>query len=46
MRGGAARDEPAPAPTPAAEAAKEDKPASITDEAAEAMKKLRGLFGR
>ncbi len=44
MRGGP-RAEPS-APPPPAEAAKEDRPSSVTDEAAEAMKKLRGLFGR
>jgi hypothetical protein len=44
MRGGT-RAEPS-SPPPASEAAKEDGPPSITDEAAEAMKKLRGLFGR
>jgi hypothetical protein len=46
MRGGGRAAEPA-APPPAAEApAKEDKPASPVDEAAEAVRKLRGLFGR
>jgi len=46
MRGSGRAAEPA-APPPAAEApAKEDKPASPVDEAAEAVRKLRGLFGR
>ena len=43
---GAARSAP-PAAPPAGEAAKKDeKPPSATDEALDAMKKLRGLFGR
>jgi len=46
MRGGS-RDEPAPPQAPAGEAAKkEDKPSSPVDEALDAAKKLRGLFGR
>jgi len=44
MRGGS---EPAAAPPPAGEAApKEEKKPDAVDEAAEAVKKLRGLFGR
>jgi len=46
MRGGS-RDEPATSQAPAGEPAKkEDKPASAVDEALDAAKKLRGLFGR
>jgi len=46
MRGGG-RAEPAPPQPPAGEAARqEDKPASPVDEALDAARKLRGLFGR
>ena len=47
MRGGGRAQEPSAPPPPAAEAPpKEQKPASPIDEAAEAVRKLRGLFGR
>jgi len=46
MRGGS-RGEPAAEQVPAADAAKkEEKPASPVDEALDAAKRLRGLFGR
>jgi hypothetical protein len=46
MRGGS-RGEPAAAPPPAGEAApKEEKKPDAVDEAVDAVKKLRGLFGR
>jgi hypothetical protein len=47
MRGGSRRTEPAVEQAPAADAAKkEEGPASPVDEAMDAARKLRGLFGR
>jgi hypothetical protein len=47
MRGGSRRAEPAAEQAPAADAAKkEERPASPVDEAMDAARKLRGLFGR